>query len=416
MTPEWQNVPLERLIEPDRGISYGIVQPGSRVADGVPIIRVKDVRNGRIATNDPLRVAPEVESAYSRTRLRGGELLLTLVGTVGEAAVVPESLAGWNTARAIAVIPVQREVGAYWVSLALRATGVRQIIESRLNTTVQATLNLRDVTQLPIVLPPENERTAISGVLGTLDDKIDALRRVNQGLEEVASTIVETAASQLRTCALGERIEVLETGRRPKGGAGSSADGVPSIGAESVLGAGNFDFAKTKYVPRTFFEQMSAGHLEDGDILLYKDGAGIGATALIGEGFPFEEACINEHVFRLRTCEPYSQELTYLLLRRPSTIEEMKQRATGAAIPGLNRTAVGELSIPMLDSDLATKLTARVAPLLRAVLVNARQARRLELIRDRLLPRLVSGQIRVSASYDPPDFVSTGSEAAAAPA
>src|SRR6266545_3973436 len=189
MGGEWETVPLERLIEADRGISYGIVQPGSPVADGVPIVRVSDVRDGRISTANPLRVSRDIESAYSRTRLKGGELLLTLVGTVGEAAVVPGSLAGWNTARAVAVIPVREEIGAYWVQMALRAPQVRERIASRLNTTVQATLNLGDVAQLPIVLPPRRERQVIAHILGTLDDKIDLNRRLSETLELMARSI-----------------------------------------------------------------------------------------------------------------------------------------------------------------------------------------------------------------------------------
>jgi type I restriction enzyme, S subunit len=129
--PEWQVALLSDLVEPSRGISYGIVQPGTHVSGGVPIVRVSDVRGGRIAVDDPLRVAENIEAAYVRTRLRGGELLLTLVGTVGEAAVVPASLAGWNTARAVAVIPVRSEIGAYWVQIALRSPAVQELIGSR---------------------------------------------------------------------------------------------------------------------------------------------------------------------------------------------------------------------------------------------------------------------------------------------
>src|SRR6266508_777643 len=192
MASEWETVPLGSLIEPSRGISYGIVQPGAPVVDGVPIVRVSDVRDGRIAVSAPLRVAPSIEAAYVRTRLAGGELLLTLVGTVGESAVVPASLAGWNTARAVAVIPVRKELGAYWVKLALGAPGVREIIDSRLNTTVQATLNLGDVARLPIVLPPTPEREAIAHILGTLDDKIELNRRMNETLEAMARAIFKS--------------------------------------------------------------------------------------------------------------------------------------------------------------------------------------------------------------------------------
>jgi len=190
--PEWEVAPLGDLVEPTRGISYGIVQPGSPVPDGVPIVRVSDVRNGRIAVGDPLRVAESIEAAYARTRLRGGELLLTLVGTVGETAVVPPALAGWNTARAVAVIPVRGEIGAYWVQIALRSPVVQELIGSRLNTTVQATLNLRDVAELPIVLPPPRERDAIARVLRPLDDKIELNRRMNETLDAIARALFKS--------------------------------------------------------------------------------------------------------------------------------------------------------------------------------------------------------------------------------
>jgi type I restriction enzyme S subunit len=192
MAGDWTIEPLERLVDPDRAISYGIVQPGSPTSDGVPIVRVTDIRDGRIETTDPLRVSPEIEAAYARTRLRGGELLLTLVGTVGEAAIVPDSLSGWNTARAVAVIPVRADVGSYWVKLALHSPEVRHIIDSRLNTTVQATLNLRDVAQLPIVLPPEPARCAIAHILGTLDDKIELNRRMSETLEAMARALFKS--------------------------------------------------------------------------------------------------------------------------------------------------------------------------------------------------------------------------------
>jgi type I restriction enzyme, S subunit len=84
---------------------------------------------------------------------------------------------------------VRKDVGSYWVQLALRAPAVRQIIDSRLNTTVQATLNLRDVAQLPIVLPSQREREAITHILGPLDDKIELNRRLNAALEAMARAL-----------------------------------------------------------------------------------------------------------------------------------------------------------------------------------------------------------------------------------
>jgi type I restriction enzyme S subunit len=189
MAGDWEIVPLADLIQAGRSVCYGIVQPGSNDAAGIPIIRVSDIRGDRIATDNPLRVASNIEAQYSRSRLRGGELLLTLVGTVGETAIVPPELVGWNLARAVAVIPVRDEVGAYWVQSVLKSPLIQERIRTRLNTTVQATLNLSDVTKLPVVMPPASEREAICNLLGSLDGKIELNRRIADTLEITIRTL-----------------------------------------------------------------------------------------------------------------------------------------------------------------------------------------------------------------------------------
>jgi type I restriction enzyme S subunit len=184
--------PLSELVDPERGISYGIVQPGEECIDGIPIIRVTDIREGRISTEAPLRVRSEIESKYVRTRLRGGELLLTLVGTVGETAIVPPELAGWNTARAVGVLPICKEPGARWVHYVLRSRDVQALIREWCNTTVQATLNLRDVARLPIIVPPLQERRAIEEILFALDDKIELNRQISRTLETMVKALFKS--------------------------------------------------------------------------------------------------------------------------------------------------------------------------------------------------------------------------------
>src|SRR5690554_3471837 len=73
----------------DKLISYGIVQPGQHVENGIPILRVNNFRNGQLDLNDVLKVAPEIANKYKRTTLKGGEVLLTLVGSTGQSVVAP---------------------------------------------------------------------------------------------------------------------------------------------------------------------------------------------------------------------------------------------------------------------------------------------------------------------------------------
>ena len=187
----WRYESLGDLVE-ERGVSYGIVQPGSEAPSGVPIVRVNNIRNGRIDTTDVLRVDADVEAKFLRSRLQGGEVLLTLVGTLGEVARVPDDLRGWNVARAVGVIPVRQDPGSLWVSICLRSALIQRYIRTWATTTVQATFNLRDLAKLPIPIPPTATREAISGVLGALDDKIEVNRRMNATLEAMARALFQS--------------------------------------------------------------------------------------------------------------------------------------------------------------------------------------------------------------------------------
>ncbi len=187
----WRYESLGDLVE-ERGVSYGIVQPGTETTDGVPIVRVNNIRNGRIDTTDMLKVGADIEAKFKRSRLRGGEVFLTLVGTLGEVAIVPENLRGWNVARAVGVIPVRPDPGSLWVSICLRSAFIQHCIRMWATTTVQATFNLRDLAKLPIPIPPTDTRKAIAAVLGALDDKIELNRRMNATLEAMARALFQS--------------------------------------------------------------------------------------------------------------------------------------------------------------------------------------------------------------------------------
>ena len=157
MAVNWPVVCLRELCDAKRGITYGIVQPGSPQENGVPIIRADDVENGRISTSNLMRVAPTVEASYLRSRIRGNEVLLTLVGAYfGKSAVTREEHIGFNTARAVGVIPVLQD--ADFISYALRSPFCQSFINERATTTAQPTLNLGDVAVIPIPWPPQHAR------------------------------------------------------------------------------------------------------------------------------------------------------------------------------------------------------------------------------------------------------------------
>jgi len=85
--------PLGSLIANGTSISYGVLVPGPEVEDGIPFIRIQDLAVKNAPERPSKRISPAVERAYARTRLKGGEVLLAVVGaTIGKVGVAPDSI------------------------------------------------------------------------------------------------------------------------------------------------------------------------------------------------------------------------------------------------------------------------------------------------------------------------------------
>ena len=94
----------------DRKIGYGIVQPGASVPNGVPVIKVNNIISGLRCINDLENTSFENDAKYKRTKLSGGELLISVVGTIGKTIIVPKSFAGCNLVRATCLIDIKDEL------------------------------------------------------------------------------------------------------------------------------------------------------------------------------------------------------------------------------------------------------------------------------------------------------------------
>ena len=134
---------------------------------------------------------------------------------------------------------------------------------------------------------------------------------------------------------LASTISVLESGSRPKGGASTDGGEIPSLGGENIVRSGGVSLEGVKRVPRKFYDRMTKGHLEDGDVLINKDGAQTGKVGMYRNETD-GPACINEHLFLIRgRPKKITQEfLYYSLLSQPSQAQ-IDVQITGSAQPGL---------------------------------------------------------------------------------
>ncbi|MCC4817234.1 type I restriction endonuclease subunit S [Vibrio lentus] len=271
--------------------------------------------------------------------------------------------------------------------------------------------------------------------LRDLDKKITLNNQINQTLEQIAQTLfkswfvdfdlvkakmngeqakgMDAATASLfpeklveselglipegwKVDSLGNYLDVLETGKRPKGGVKGITEGIPSVGAENILGVGNYKFGKEKFIPEELFLSLKKGVVESEDVLIYKDGGKPGdfkpRFSMFGYGFPYKTFAINEHVFRIRS-NKLGQPYLYCQMRDDYVFNDLRNKGAKAAIPGINQKDVKSMLIVVPNESLLSKFNDSVASIFEMILKNSLQSQELAKLRDTLLPKLLSGEI-----------------------
>jgi type I restriction enzyme S subunit len=145
---------LASLVRDDDTINYGVVQPGDDLDDGIPLVRVGDLIEGKVRHAALKRIAPSIEAAYKRSRLRGDEILVSCVGSIGVVALADESVKGFNIVRAVARIPLAETTSRIFIAAYLSTDFVRRYFTNELRTVSQPTLNIKQISETTVVLPP----------------------------------------------------------------------------------------------------------------------------------------------------------------------------------------------------------------------------------------------------------------------
>ncbi len=193
----WTSATLEELCDPAAPIIYGILQPGPEVRDGVPYVRPTEIRGDVIQVGEVRRTSPEIAARYSRASLRPGDVLLSIVGTIGKVAVVPPELDGANITQSSVRIRPGTAVDRDFVRWVLKSPSLTRLYDKhRLGTGVPR-LNVAHVRELRIPVPPLNEQRRIVAKLESIQARSrrarDALDAVPPLLEKLRQSILAAA-------------------------------------------------------------------------------------------------------------------------------------------------------------------------------------------------------------------------------
>jgi len=141
----WEKKILSEFIDNKRDITYGIVQRGDHVNDGVPVIRIKDIIEDSFIESNMVKTKNDISNKYSRTILQGGEILLSIRGTIGKVAIAPPRTKGWNISREVAIIPLEGKINDIFLLNLLRSEPIHDLFKDYVKGIAQRGMNLSDI-------------------------------------------------------------------------------------------------------------------------------------------------------------------------------------------------------------------------------------------------------------------------------
>ena len=366
-----------------------------------------------------------LEEYKGGTKFRNGDTIMARItpclenGKIAKVSVLSDGEVGFGSTEYIVFRAIDGVSDADFLYYLICSPLVRNpAIKSMVGSSGRQRVQTDVVANLDVELPPIEEQRKIGGLLKAIDDKIELNDVINNNLEQQAKTLFKSwfvdfepfdesfvdspigtkIPHSLQMVQIGSLSHILETGKRPKGGA--VATGVPSIGAENVKRLGEVNFASAKYIPVEFAQKMDKGKVHGYELMLYKDGGKPGTFiphfSMFGEGFPYDDFYINEHVFKLDFGDKGFNEFCYFYLQTDYPYNWLANNGGKAAVPGINQQDVNSIWIYHPDNPIVKEYCKWVQPIFTTILRNCSQNVKLSQLRDALLPKVMSGELDVS--------------------
>lgn len=364
---------------------------------GIPFYRSKEIikKFNNKTISDNLYISKERYNEISQKYdvPKEGEILLTSVGTLGIPYLIKENEEFYFKDGNLTWFKdfeetVSSEYIYYWLQSNLAK---RQIKAITIGSTQQA-LTITALNKLDIKLPNYELQKSICNFIKFFDKKIENNNKINKSLEEMAQAIYKSwfvdfepfQEEELKKGKLKEIINIT-LGNSPKSDTyNEEGEGLPLLN-----GAGDF---KDGFPTQSRYSSNPKRIAKEGEMLLCTRGT-IGHVS-----FADTDYCIGRGVSSMRPKDEIYNE--YVNLTVKYYLEKLKQGAAGSVIKGLTKSDM--LNIPILKTNMEhfEKFHKILNPIFKKKMINRKENQSLKELRDSLLPKLMSGEIRVPIDED----------------
>jgi type I restriction enzyme, S subunit len=397
-----------------------------KTAFGIPLITAKVVKGGRIETPDEFIAPDEYDDWMRRGLPKRGDVLVTTEAPLGEVAQIGDPKVALAQ-RLIALRGKPNELDNTFLKFLMQSAFIQSQLLSRASGTTVSGIKQSELRKIKLPLPPIGEQQAVACILGTLDDKIELNRQRSRTLEAMARAVFQSWFVDF------DPVKAKATGRLPQGISPKSDAFFPDRLEDSELGAipkgwrvqrlpDVCEVNPTRSLPRGtvapyldmsnmptqgpspeawIMREMSSGmKFINGDTLVARITPCLenGKTAFVDFLSDHQVGWGSTEYIVLRPRGIIPPAFAYLLARSDDFRSFAIQQMTGSS--GRQRVPADSLdkfvmAVPDLHSQLFQEFGSFVEPMFKSIAAAMKQTRTLTEIRDALLPKLISGELRV---------------------
>lgn len=145
---------LQDIVKPGKIVTYGIVQAGPHVEDGVPYIKSGDIKNGKINPIGLSRTSKQIADSYKRSEVNTGDIIMSIRATVGTVALLPKELDGANLTQGTARISPSEKVDRYFLLYYIESSYIQRWLNKQIKGATFREITLGRLREMPIMIPP----------------------------------------------------------------------------------------------------------------------------------------------------------------------------------------------------------------------------------------------------------------------
>ena len=390
----WKEFKLVECIEVINGYAFKSQNfLEEQIENSLPVVKIKNVANGDV--NLKAVQFHLFDKNLEKYLIQKNDVLIALTGNhpqaitqvVGEASKYKlDELAFLN--QRVAKIKARENMSNDFLYYFLKDDASHDYLASQSSGSAnQANISKSDIENMPISLPPLEEQKAIAEVLSSLDDKIDLLHRQNQTLESLAQTLfrqwfIEEAKEEWEEKPLSKIADFLNGLACQKFPPQNDIDKLPVLKIKDLKDgiSENSDYATSDVKPEYI--------VNNGDVIF------AWSASLMVKIWDGEQCVLNQHLFKV-TSKDYPKWFYYHWCKYHLDNFIAISSAHATTMGHIKRGDLDEAMCVIPSSEELIKMDDEISPIFEKIETNSRQIKSLEKTRDTLLPKLLSGEVRV---------------------